>query len=452
MSAAETLEQRPPAADGAAPPDGTEPAGRPRSLWSDAWRDLRRNPVFLLSALIIVFLVVISLWPSLIASGNPLKCDLAKAQEGAQPGHPFGYDGQGCDVYTRTVYGARVSIAVGVCATLGVALLGSVLGGLAGFFGGYSDSFLSRITDVFFAIPVVLGGDHSVTYPDAKGVANVLGHGRVSMIHFDAHADTGDIEFGSLWGHGQPMRRLIESGAVRGDRFLQIGLRGYWPGPETLSWMAERRMRSYEMTEIVARGLDDCLTEAFTTAGVATTFDVGGNPQGIAAGPQGQVLYTNPEGGANHAARLVLGGTPQKTPLPNTDPSFSVAYAPDDAYWVGLFLTRQVARITPAGTLTTYGTFPAPYLPRYVANGPKGTIWLSLQDPGQDGAIGRVTGSETAYVPGCGTRTVVLPTPDGPWRAELAIETFVPQKVDPEHSSDARALGAQVGFGIQPRG
>ena len=77
------------------------------------------------------------------------------------------------------------------------------------------------------AIPLVLGGDHSIAYPDAKGVANVLGHGRVSMIHFDAHADTGDIEFGSLWGHGQPMRRLIESGALRGDRFLQVGLRGY---------------------------------------------------------------------------------------------------------------------------------------------------------------------------------------------------------------------------------
>ncbi len=76
------------------------------------------------------------------------------------------------------------------------------------------------------AIPLILGGDHSVTFPDAKGVANVLGHGRISMIHFDAHADTGDIEFGSLWGHGQPMRRLIESGALRGDRFLQVGLRG----------------------------------------------------------------------------------------------------------------------------------------------------------------------------------------------------------------------------------
>jgi agmatinase len=87
------------------------------------------------------------------------------------------------------------------------------------------------------------------------------------MIHFDAHADTGDIEFGSLWGHGQPMRRLIESGALRGDRFLQIGLRGYWPPPETLDWMAQQRMRSYEMTEIGTRGLEACLTEAF---GIAT--------------------------------------------------------------------------------------------------------------------------------------------------------------------------------------
>ena len=116
------------------------------------------------------------------------------------------------------------------------------------------------------AIPVVLGGDHSIAFADVKGVANVLGHGRVSMIHFDAHADTGDTEFGSLWGHGQPMRRLIESGALRGDRFLQLGLRGYWPEPPTLEWMARQRMRSYEMTEIGHRGLGECLTEAFAIA------------------------------------------------------------------------------------------------------------------------------------------------------------------------------------------
>ncbi|MFJ8084119.1 ABC transporter permease [Streptomyces sp. NPDC096205] len=150
-SEATTLEKAP-------GPGGTGPTGKPRSLWSDAWHDLRRNPVFIISGLVILFLVFVSLWPSVIASESPLKCDLAKAQQGSQSGHPFGFDGQGCDVYTRTVYGARTSVTVGVCATLGVALLGSVLGGLAGFFGGVWDAILSRITDVFFAIPVILGG------------------------------------------------------------------------------------------------------------------------------------------------------------------------------------------------------------------------------------------------------------------------------------------------------
>ena len=116
------------------------------------------------------------------------------------------------------------------------------------------------------AIPLVLGGDHTITWPDVTGVARHVGWGKVSVLHFDAHADTGDSEFGSLIGHGQPMRRLIESGAARGDRFLQIGLRGYWPGPETLRWMAEQGMRSYEMTEITHRGLDACLDEAFGIA------------------------------------------------------------------------------------------------------------------------------------------------------------------------------------------
>jgi agmatinase len=85
------------------------------------------------------------------------------------------------------------------------------------------------------------------------------------------------------------MRRLIESGAVRGDRFLQLGLRGYWPGPQTLAWMAQQRMRSYEMSELVARGLDACLDEAFTIAtddcdGVFLSVDVDVVDPGMAPG------------------------------------------------------------------------------------------------------------------------------------------------------------------------
>ena len=116
------------------------------------------------------------------------------------------------------------------------------------------------------AIAVVLGGDHSIASADVAGIANHLGHGKVSMIHFDAHADTGEITFGSLVGHGQPMRQLIESGAVKGNKFFQIGLRGYWPPEDILAWMAKQEMRSYEMSEIVARGFDVIMEEVMKDA------------------------------------------------------------------------------------------------------------------------------------------------------------------------------------------
>ena len=111
------------------------------------------------------------------------------------------------------------------------------------------------------AIPLILGGDHTVTWPNATGVAKAIGWGKIAVLHFDAHADTGDIAFGSLVGHGQPMRRLIDSGAVKGNKFYQIGLRGYWPPEDILNWMAKQQMRSYEMSEIVARGFETVLDE-----------------------------------------------------------------------------------------------------------------------------------------------------------------------------------------------
>lgn len=111
-------------------------------------------------------------------------------------------------------------------------------------------------------IPIILGGDHTVTYANATGVANAIGAGEVAVIHFDAHADTGVSQNGTLYGHGTPMRRLVESGAVPGHRFVQVGLRGYWPEPEVMAWGREQGMRTYLMNEIEERGLKKVVDEA----------------------------------------------------------------------------------------------------------------------------------------------------------------------------------------------
>lgn len=116
------------------------------------------------------------------------------------------------------------------------------------------------------AVPLVLGGDHTITFATASGVADVVGHGRVALVHFDAHADTGESHYGQLYGHGTPMRRLVESGAVPGHRFVQIGLRGYWPPPETLAWMRAQRLRTWFMQDVGRLGLDAVLDEAVAAA------------------------------------------------------------------------------------------------------------------------------------------------------------------------------------------
>ncbi len=165
--------------------------------------------------------------------------------------------------------GSRPSLALGVDALkdLSVVDLGDVE-----MPSGDTELSLQRLEERVLqvaqagVIPVVLGGDHTIALPDVTALARAVGWGRVSVIHFDAHADTADTQFGSLHGHGTPMRRLIESGACRGDRFIQIGLRGYWPEGETLDWMADQGMRSFEMGEITSRGLDAVLDEAFTLA------------------------------------------------------------------------------------------------------------------------------------------------------------------------------------------
>jgi agmatinase len=116
-------------------------------------------------------------------------------------------------------------------------------------------------------VPIILGGDHSITLPAATAVAQHYGYGKVGMVHFDAHADTGDSSYGgTLISHGSPMRRLIESGAIPGRNFVQIGLRGYWPPATLFDWMREQEMRWHPMSEIETRDFDEVVDEAITEA------------------------------------------------------------------------------------------------------------------------------------------------------------------------------------------
>jgi agmatinase len=116
------------------------------------------------------------------------------------------------------------------------------------------------------AIPIVLGGDHSITWPNATAIAELRWPKSIGILHFDAHADTSPDGYGSLHSHGSPMRRLIESGAVQGKNFVQVGLRGYFPDRETLDWMQGHGMRTHLMTEIEERGAEAVIRDAIAEA------------------------------------------------------------------------------------------------------------------------------------------------------------------------------------------
>jgi agmatinase len=115
------------------------------------------------------------------------------------------------------------------------------------------------------AIPVVLGGDHSIAEPDIRACAGR--HGPVGLVHFDAHTDTGATVFGVEVSHGTPMYRLVEQGHVDPKRYVQIGLRGYWPGEKEFSWQAERGITSHFMHDVRDRGIEAVIENALAAAG-----------------------------------------------------------------------------------------------------------------------------------------------------------------------------------------
>ncbi len=146
-----------PIKDGTVAVDAVKIAEKPSNLWRDAWADMRRRPMFWISMVIVVIVLLMAVWPTLFTQTPPnSNCQLSDSNGGPTSGHPLGFTFQGCDIFARTVWGARTSLSVGLIATAIGSLIGLVMGALAGFYGGWLDGVLSRVGDIFFSIPYIL--------------------------------------------------------------------------------------------------------------------------------------------------------------------------------------------------------------------------------------------------------------------------------------------------------
>ncbi|AWB94944.1 peptide ABC transporter permease [Agromyces badenianii] len=137
--------------------DSIKADGKPSNLWRDAWADVRKRPMFWISAALILIVVVVALFPGWFTQVPPNNdCQLANSNGGPTEGHPLGFTKQGCDIYSRIIHGTSTSLSVGLIVTFLVAFLGIIFGAFAGFYGGWIDAVLSRLGDIFFSIPYIL--------------------------------------------------------------------------------------------------------------------------------------------------------------------------------------------------------------------------------------------------------------------------------------------------------
>ncbi len=137
--------------------DAPQLADKRSNLWLDAWRDLYRRPMFYVALVIVLFVLALATFPTLFTQVPPNdQCYLANSNGAPEPGHWLGFTRQGCDVWSRIVWGARTSVMVGLLTVAITAVIGIPMGAIAGYYGGKLDSVLSRIGDVFFSVPYFL--------------------------------------------------------------------------------------------------------------------------------------------------------------------------------------------------------------------------------------------------------------------------------------------------------
>jgi ABC-type dipeptide/oligopeptide/nickel transport system permease subunit len=147
--------------------------GGQASLWGDAWKELRASPSFLIPVIMIVILVVMALAPQLFTNASPTASDLSRTLERPSSEHWFGLDLQGRDYYARVIYGARASVLVGTIVVAVATVIAIVFGSLAGYYGGVVDALIARVTDVWFAIPTILGGIVILSVIANRGILQV---------------------------------------------------------------------------------------------------------------------------------------------------------------------------------------------------------------------------------------------------------------------------------------
>ncbi len=140
-----------------ATPPAFEEGQRDATLWGDVWKKLRRDPRFILAAFLIALFAVMGVIPRLFTGTDPGACDILKSTGAPSAKHWFGFDLLGCDYYTRVIYGARTSLIVGFVVAGSSVAIALILGSIAGFYGGVPDTIVSRISDVWFSIPTILG-------------------------------------------------------------------------------------------------------------------------------------------------------------------------------------------------------------------------------------------------------------------------------------------------------
>jgi agmatinase len=119
-------------------------------------------------------------------------------------------------------------------------------------------------------IPIVLGGDHSIAESDIRGCARHAGP--LALVHFDTHTDTGETVFGVQRSHGTPMRHVVDDGIVVPSAYVQIGLRGYWPGAQEFEWQASCGITSIWAHEIRQHGIEQAIRVAVKRIGDRPAF------------------------------------------------------------------------------------------------------------------------------------------------------------------------------------